>query len=246
MIQAGHVKIYCIFQLLKISAIILRFLSIEKVEEVGKIERSLPNSCNLQLCLLVGCSNIYIYRERDYPVSPSIPKLYAYWIQVSNSIKVLRYETFPFYHFYLYLREFAKKKTPFAHAEHMPQLPAVPLAETHAKEPWVKSFVWDFPRWPWLLNLWWSGNHWITKPAECFMIPKSIHQTYLEITFWNNIFGQQKAPLTLPETNSSPLKIGLPNRKVVFQPSIFRCYVSFSQGIVRCTPTNVPLREIPI
>ena len=28
---------------------------------------------------------------------------------------------------------------------------------------------------------------------------------------------------TLPETNSSPLKRGLPNRKVVFQPSIFRC-----------------------
>ena len=27
---------------------------------------------------------------------------------------------------------------------------------------------------------------------------------------------------TLPETNSSPLKIGFPKRKVVFQPSIFR------------------------
>ena len=36
---------------------------------------------------------------------------------------------------------------------------------------------------------------------------------------------------TLPETNSSPLKIGLPNRKVVFQPSIFRSYVSFREGI---------------
>ena len=36
---------------------------------------------------------------------------------------------------------------------------------------------------------------------------------------------------TLPETNSSPLKIGLPNRKVVFQPSIFRGYVSFREGI---------------
>ncbi len=36
---------------------------------------------------------------------------------------------------------------------------------------------------------------------------------------------------TLPETNSSPLKIGLPNRKVVFQPSIFRCEnVSFREG----------------
>ena len=28
-----------------------------------------------------------------------------------------------------------------------------------------------------------------------------------------------------------PLKIGLPNRKVVFQPSIFRGYVSFREGI---------------
>ena len=34
---------------------------------------------------------------------------------------------------------------------------------------------------------------------------------------------------TLPETNSSPLKIGFPNRKVVFQPSIFRGYVSFRE-----------------
>ena len=34
---------------------------------------------------------------------------------------------------------------------------------------------------------------------------------------------------TLPETNSSHLKIGLPNRKVVFQPSIFRGYVSFGE-----------------
>ena len=36
---------------------------------------------------------------------------------------------------------------------------------------------------------------------------------------------------TLPETNGLPLKIGLPNRKVVFQPSIFRGYVSFREGI---------------
>ena len=37
-------------------------------------------------------------------------------------------------------------------------------------------------------------------------------------------------PCTLPETNSSPLKIGLPKRKIIFQPSIFRCYVSFREG----------------
>ena len=35
--------------------------------------------------------------------------------------------------------------------------------------------------------------------------------------------------ITLPETNSSHLKIGHPNWKVVFQPSIFRCYVSFRE-----------------
>ncbi len=35
---------------------------------------------------------------------------------------------------------------------------------------------------------------------------------------------------TLPETNSSPLKIGHPKRKPVFQPSIFRGYASFREG----------------
>ena len=37
---------------------------------------------------------------------------------------------------------------------------------------------------------------------------------------------------TLPETNSSHLKMGHPKRKLVFQPSIFRCYVSFKEGII--------------
>ena len=36
--------------------------------------------------------------------------------------------------------------------------------------------------------------------------------------------------VTLPETNSSPLKIDLPKRKVAFQPSIFNGYVSFRDG----------------
>ena len=35
---------------------------------------------------------------------------------------------------------------------------------------------------------------------------------------------------TLPETNSSHLKIGHPKRKLVFQPSIFKGYVSFREG----------------
>ena len=38
--------------------------------------------------------------------------------------------------------------------------------------------------------------------------------------------------ITLPETNSSPLKIGHPKRKLVFQPSIFGSYVSFREGRV--------------
>ena len=37
--------------------------------------------------------------------------------------------------------------------------------------------------------------------------------------------------LTLLETNGSPLKIGLLNRKVVFQPSIFRCELLVSGSV---------------
>ena len=45
---------------------------------------------------------------------------------------------------------------------------------------------------------------------------------------------------TLPETNSSPLKIGLPKRKVVFQPSIFRGYVSLREGMLS---THLPSQD---
>ena len=38
---------------------------------------------------------------------------------------------------------------------------------------------------------------------------------------------------TLPETNSSPLNIGHPKRRVDFQPSIFRCYGSFREGMLQ-------------
>ena len=38
-------------------------------------------------------------------------------------------------------------------------------------------------------------------------------------------------PFTLPETHSLHLKMGFPKRKRIFQPSIFRCYVSFREGI---------------
>ena len=45
-----------------------------------------------------------------------------------------------------------------------------------------------------------------------------------------------KVKHTLPETNSSSLKIGLPKRKIIFQPSNLRCYVSFREG-------NLPQKE---
>ena len=37
---------------------------------------------------------------------------------------------------------------------------------------------------------------------------------------------------TLPKTNSSPLKMVVFNRNFLFQGSIFRCYVSFREGIL--------------
>jgi len=38
---------------------------------------------------------------------------------------------------------------------------------------------------------------------------------------------------TLPETNSSPLKIGHHERKLIFQPVILRGYVRFREGSIR-------------
>ena len=49
-------------------------------------------------------------------------------------------------------------------------------------------------------------------------------------SFWTQQTLKNITRNTLPETNIA-LKIGLPNRKVVFQPSIFRCYVNFREGI---------------
>ena len=50
---------------------------------------------------------------------------------------------------------------------------------------------------------------------------------------------------TLPETNSSPLKIGLANRKVVFQPSIFRGeLLNFGRVLVGPNPSIKSLRSI--
>ena len=42
--------------------------------------------------------------------------------------------------------------------------------------------------------------------------------------------GTNLHEFTLPETNSSPLKMMVSNRNLLFQGSIFRCYVSFREG----------------
>ena len=47
--------------------------------------------------------------------------------------------------------------------------------------------------------------------------------------FFSKDLGVFSTNGTLPKTNSLPLKIGHPNRKLVFQPSIFRGYVSFRE-----------------
>ena len=47
----------------------------------------------------------------------------------------------------------------------------------------------------------------------------------------------------LPKTNSSPLKIGHPKRALVFQPSIFRCYVSFRGGNLHSRPDSLSERK---
>jgi len=51
---------------------------------------------------------------------------------------------------------------------------------------------------------------------------------YVKTSGWRLMDGYQgRVTSTLPKSNSSPLKMGLPERKAVSQPSIFRGYVSF-------------------
>ncbi len=45
--------------------------------------------------------------------------------------------------------------------------------------------------------------------------------------------------ITLPKTNSLPLKMSLPKRKVVFQPPIFRGYVSVREGSIMYFIMNI-------
>ena len=60
----------------------------------------------------------------------------------------------------------------------------------------------------------WKSSSWESQGPEHVLPPSSP----------NN-------PFTLPETNTSHLKTGHPNRKLVFQTSIFRCHVRLREGI---------------
>ncbi len=49
---------------------------------------------------------------------------------------------------------------------------------------------------------------------------------------------------TLPKTNSSPLKIGHPKRKLRFQPSIFRCELLVSGRVIFLREANFRLNKV--
>ena len=76
-----------------------------------------------------------------------------------------------------------------------------------------------------------------------------------ETSFLGGIAGRPSwlFQLQKPETNSSPLKIGHPKRKQVFQPSIFRCKfaVSFREGkgthgVFEHFPQGIPNISAPL
>ena len=61
---------------------------------------------------------------------------------------------------------------------------------------------------------------------------------------------KQATKVTPLKTNMAKWSIASFNRRYIFKWWMFHCHVSFRvcipQGIVGCTPTNVPLFEIPI
>ena len=74
------------------------------------------------------------------------------------------------------------------------------------------------------------GGFWVIKPVQRILeAEKGLSKEFP--------FGGFLVIATLPKTNIA-MKIGLPKRKLVFKPSIFRCYVSFGE----CNPkTNISL-----
>ena len=63
----------------------------------------------------------------------------------------------------------------------------------------------------------------------CFCWDGSRKEMEVWLMFWTPWFVRKWS--TLPETNSSPPKIGLRKRKPVFQPMIFRGHVSLPEGL---------------
>ena len=77
-------------------------------------------------------------------------------------------------------------------------------------------------------------RHLRSKQTRVFLKNRFVAEQKRDLDLYH-IFSQkfpkfQERICTLPETHSSPLKIGHPKRKLVFQPSIFRGYVSFREG----------------
>ena len=62
---------------------------------------------------------------------------------------------------------------------------------------------------------------------HCMIWDWDAHELFVHLVICTNLYVY----LTLPKANSSPLKIGFPKRKLVFQPFILRGYVSFREGI---------------
>ena len=89
------------------------------------------------------------------------------------------------------------------------------------------------------VNMCYFGSNWEPVDSSRFSTEMYAQQkTNMEIKTW--WFAHTHHQFTLPETNSSPLKIGHPKRKLVFQPSIFRGHVSFREG--RCSQSDLPQR----
>ena len=70
------------------------------------------------------------------------------------------------------------------------------------------------------------GYHHFRKPPYIHIIIYLFLFSFMLIFF--NIVNLDL--LSLPETNSSHLKIGHPKRKPIFQPQCFRCYASCREG----------------
>ena len=95
----------------------------------------------------------------------------------------------------------------------------------------IGGVVWSraYPSWNWVTRV---G----LVVGNCSMISgarsaeKCKPSTFVTIFFVYQWLKGIMLGITLPEPNSSPLKTGLPKRKVVFQPTILRGYVGCREG----------------